>query len=87
MPWAADDFALAGIAIFAGLARRHEAGEHALRQRPALVRAAVRHGEEFAREIEDDDLAAPDCDELAPAGRNLMSRRDDVFRHRDYFSP
>src|SRR6266852_6626459 len=87
VPRTADHLALARIAIFAGLGRRYEAGETAFRQRAALVRAAIRHGKEFAREIEDDELAAPHLDELASPRCDIARLRDHVFRHYSSFSP
>src|SRR6202030_396355 len=87
VPRAADHLALARIAVFAGLGRRHEACQLALGERSALVRAAVRHGEELALQVEDDEFAAPHLDELAPARRDLACGRDDVLRHYLSFSP
>src|SRR5262249_41169614 len=65
MPGAADDFALPGIAILARLRRFEQAGAVTEREASALVRTTVVEREELAVDVEDDDGAVADRDELA----------------------
>ena len=87
MPRAADDLALARIAVLAGLARLDQPSETALAQAAALMRAAVGEREELALDVEHGDLTAADVDELARAGRKLAHIRNDVFRHAPRLTP
>src|SRR6202043_2770409 len=81
MPGATDDLALPGIAVIARLRRFEEAGEPAMGEASALVRAAVVEGEELAVDVEDDDRPVADRHELATAGGNFTYRRDHVPGH------
>ena len=81
MPGAADDLALVGDFIDAGLGGRDEAGDLALAQFAGLVGAAIGEGEKFARDVEHDDGAARDLHELAPARLDLARGGDDLTRH------
>src|SRR6185437_4520940 len=82
VPRAAQDLALARKAVGSGLARFHQAAEHALGERSALMRAAVEHAEELAADVEDGDRAALDGDQFARHGRDFPRRGHDVLAHR-----
>ena len=45
------------------------------------MRAAIEQREEFAIDMEYDDVAAVDADDLVAAGRNIRGAGDDVASH------
>src|SRR5262249_20475439 len=81
VPGALHHLASPRIAVVAGLLRLHEPSLNAKRETAAAVRAAVVEREIVTAEVEHDDGASVHLDELAPARRNLIDRRDDVARH------
>jgi hypothetical protein len=85
VPGTAQHFADARTLIDAGLRRGQPRHAGRLVQRRALMRAAVQECEELAIDMEHDDVAALDTDDLVAAGRNVRGTRDDVTGHQGWF--
>src|SRR5262249_13788867 len=81
MPGTADDLTGSRILILAWLGGRDGACEFAARQAPALVRALVGECEEFALDVENDDVASRHVHQLARPRRDLGGCGDDVAGH------
>src|SRR4051812_35899244 len=81
MPGTAQHLADARALIDAGLGRGQPRHARRFLQRRAFVRAAVQQREELAIDVEHDDVAAGDIDDLVATGRDLRDGRDDVTGH------
>src|SRR5262249_40431848 len=81
MPGTAQHLADARAMIDAGFRRGQPRHARRLVERRALVRAAVEQRKELAIDMEHDDVAAIDADDLVAAGRNLAGAGDDVTGH------
>src|ERR1700722_7289428 len=73
VPRTADDLAPAAVAV--------TAGDGAVTQASALMRAAIEHPVKIAVEIEDRNRTALDREEFARSWRNLAGRGHDVAAH------
>lgn len=81
VPGATEHFADTRALVNAGLRRgqpRHACG---FLKRSAFVRAAVQQREELAIDMEHDDVAARDIDDLVAAGRDVGGAGNDVTGH------
>src|SRR5271168_209775 len=86
MPGTAQQFAHARAMIDARLRRRQPRHARRLVQRRALMRAAVQQRKELAVDMEHDNVAAVDADNLVAAGWNLASAGDDVTGHQNLYT-
>lgn len=69
--------------IDAGLGRGQPCHTSCFLQRGAFMRAAVQQRKELAVDVEHDDIAACDVDDLVAAGQDVAGSRDDVTGHVD----
>ena len=67
--------------VDAGLRRGQPRDAGGFFQRRAGMRTAIEQREELAVDMEHDDVAAVDVDDLVAAGRNVRRARDDVTGH------
>jgi hypothetical protein len=81
VPGAADDLAVAVVAVEAGAVGLNQAELLALAQAAALVRAAVEQREIFALHVEHHHVAPAHGYELALAGRDLVRPGDHETLH------
>ena len=71
VPRAAQQFADARALVDTGLRRGQPRDAGGLLQRRALMRAAIEQREELAIDVEHDDVAAVDAEDLVAAGRDV----------------